>query len=120
MIILQEYDHHNENRQRCTSPTLRLLNRFKKEASGHVGVVSNGRLDSLNQHSASEMCRRACFDILLSEKFTLLCKLFLENFQGTKIDRFLDFTNIISRMKDGVYDQSPMLFLSDIQQASWG
>lgn len=64
------------------------------------------------------MCRHVCFDILISEKFTSLCKLLVENFQGIKIDNFFDLNLINSRMKDGIYDESPMLFLTDIQQAS--
>ncbi|PON60123.1 Autoimmune regulator [Parasponia andersonii] len=114
----KDYDYHDENRRMCTS-SLHLLNGFQKEASGRVGVVSNGHLDSLNHHSVTEMCRHACFNVLISEKFTSLCKLLLENFQGAKIDKLFDFTLINSRMKDGVYDNTPLLFLSDIQQV-WG
>ncbi|XP_062101442.1 PHD finger protein EHD3-like isoform X2 [Humulus lupulus] len=112
-------DHHIENRERCSSQPHSLLKGFQKEASGQVGVVSNGHLDSLNHRSVTEMCHHTCFDILTSEKFTSLCKLLLENFQEMKIDRFFDVTLINSRMKAGAYNHSPMLFHSDIQQG-WG
>uniref|UniRef100_A0A803NM43 PHD-type domain-containing protein n=1 Tax=Cannabis sativa TaxID=3483 RepID=A0A803NM43_CANSA len=107
------------NGQRCTSLTDSLLKGFQKEASGQVGAVSNGHLDSLNHQSVSEICHRTFFDVVTSEKFTSLCKLMLDHFHEMKIDSFLDYTLINSRIETGAYNQSPLLFLSDIQQG-WG
>ncbi|XP_062119114.1 PHD finger protein EHD3-like [Humulus lupulus] len=95
-------DHHIENRERCSSQPHSLLKGFQKDASGQVGVVSNGHLDSLNHRSVTEMCHHTCFDILTSEKFTSLCKLLLENFQEIKIDMFFDVGGLVrSASEDG-------------------
>ncbi|XP_024027340.1 uncharacterized protein LOC112093355 isoform X2 [Morus notabilis] len=112
----KEYDHRDENRWRCPSPTRHPLNGFQKEASGHPGVLSNGNLDSLSHDTVTDVCRHVFLNILLSENFASLCKLLLDNFQGIKIDSFFDLNLINSRVKDGVYDNSPVLFLTDIQQ----
>ncbi|XP_024027341.1 uncharacterized protein LOC112093355 isoform X3 [Morus notabilis] len=115
-LVHQEYDHRDENRWRCPSPTRHPLNGFQKEASGHPGVLSNGNLDSLSHDTVTDVCRHVFLNILLSENFASLCKLLLDNFQGIKIDSFFDLNLINSRVKDGVYDNSPVLFLTDIQQ----
>ncbi|KAK6114940.1 hypothetical protein DH2020_007209 [Rehmannia glutinosa] len=54
------------------------------------------------------------FDIIMSEKFAQLCNLLLEH--GIMADKVIDLSHINSRMKEKVYESSPMLFHSDIQQ----
>lgn len=79
-------------------------------------VMSNGLLNESIHHTNTELCKRAFFDILTSENFSKLCKLLSENFQGVKADSIFDVTSINTRMKEGAYESSPMLFQSDIQQ----
>lgn len=88
-------------------------------AEGHPCVVPNGTSDESNHPTITKMCMRAFFNVIISEKFASLCKLLLENFQGIKLDGFFDLSLINSRVKDGTYERSPMLFFSDIQQV-WG
>ncbi|KAK9270793.1 hypothetical protein L1049_026378 [Liquidambar formosana] len=83
---------------------------------GHLGVTSNGSLNELNRHTITELCQRAFFDIIVSEKFAALCKLLFENFPGVKVDRFFDYNRINTKMEEGAYEHSPVLFSSDIQE----
>ncbi|KAG8633221.1 PHD finger protein EHD3 [Manihot esculenta] len=95
--------------------------------SSHARWVPNGTLaaeehvdiskESLDEshRPLTEMCQHAFLDIILSEKFTLLCKLLVENFQEMTAGNLLGLSLINMRMKDGVYERSPSLFLSDIQ-----
>lgn len=101
----------------CDSPA---QNGFQEETGGHPEVLPNRRSNRKSLHTTTEMCRHVWFHILISDKFTSLCKLLSENFQGIKTECFFDLKLINSRMKDGAYDHSPMLFLTDIQQASCG
>ncbi|XP_022981421.1 PHD finger protein EHD3-like [Cucurbita maxima] len=80
------------------------------------GVVSSGSLENSNRCSVSESCWRAFFSIIDSQKFISLCKLLSENFRGIKADNVFDFSLVNSRIKEGAYGNSPMLFLSDVQQ----
>ncbi|KAL5559699.1 hypothetical protein UlMin_035910 [Ulmus minor] len=91
-----------------------LSNGFQKETSGHVDFASNG--DHVEHCTVSELCQHAFHNVLVSEKFSSLCKLVSDHFEGTKTNSFLDFSHIDSRMKEGIYETSPMLFVADIQQ----
>ncbi|KAJ6774163.1 HISTONE ACETYLTRANSFERASE [Salix purpurea] len=93
-----------------------MANGTNSTAKGHVGFLSNGALDKSRHHSVPELCQDAFLSILLSEKFTSLCKLLFENFQGMKTGSILSLSFIDRRMKDGAYDHSPMLFSEDIEQ----
>ncbi|XP_015885779.3 PHD finger protein EHD3 [Ziziphus jujuba] len=114
VMTVKEYDHHVGHRRECSSPTGCLLNGFRREDSEHAGISSNGYLDT-SKCTVTETCQRAFFNTLISEDFASLCKLLLDNFQGIK-DNVFDFSLINSRMKDGAYESSPMLFLSDFEQ----
>ncbi|KAL5776818.1 hypothetical protein ACOSP7_009744 [Xanthoceras sorbifolium] len=85
-------------------------------AKGYAGVISVEARNESNHHNVTDMCQRAFFNIITSEKFTSLCKLLFENFNGTKADEFIDLSQIHSRMKEGAYESSPALFSADIQQ----
>lgn len=61
-------------------------------------------------------CQNVFLDILLSQKFALLCDLLCINFQDNVAKGMLDFTMINSKMKDGVYEQSSQLYGDDILQ----
>ncbi|KHG16100.1 Cysteine--tRNA ligase [Gossypium arboreum] len=93
---------HQENDCNVTVKDSDTCHEDKQNCSPQAGQIPNG-----NQHTAEE----------LEEKFTSLCKLLLENFQGIKLDNLFHLSLINSRMKDGEYERSPMLFASDIQEA---
>jgi hypothetical protein len=112
-VFLQESGYCNADK----SPLMgQMANGTHSKAKGHAGVLSNGALDESRHHSVPELCQHAFLSILLSEKFTSLCKLLFENFQGMKTGSILSLSFIDRRMKDGAYDHSPMLFCEDIEQ----
>ncbi|XP_028235953.1 PHD finger protein EHD3-like isoform X2 [Glycine soja] len=102
--------------QECSLQFEPLSHRTEKEANGHADVMCNGGSSESPDHGVTEMCQRVLCNVLTSEKFSSLCKALLENFQGMKPESVLDFTVMNSRMKEQAYEQSPTLFLSDIQQ----
>ncbi|KAK9035234.1 hypothetical protein V6N11_077281 [Hibiscus sabdariffa] len=77
-------------------------------------VISNGSFKESKPQTTTEMCQNVFFEV--TEKFTSLCKLLFDNFQGIKLDSLFHLSLINSRMKYGAYEQSPMVFSSDIQQ----
>ncbi|ESW09479.1 hypothetical protein PHAVU_009G130800 [Phaseolus vulgaris] len=105
-----------DGQEYCYSQSERLSHRTGKEANGHADDMCNGCSSELPDHGVTEMCQRVLYNILTSEKFCLLCKALLENFPGMKPESVFDFTIMNSRMKEQAYEQSPALFLSDIQQ----
>lgn len=78
--------------------------------------MPNGLVDEPKSHTVTELCQRMFVDIVKSEKFAELCHVLFENFEGMKADNFFDISRIHSRMKDGSYEGSSLLFHSDIQQ----
>ncbi|CAN4121133.1 unnamed protein product [Withania somnifera] len=78
--------------------------------------VRNGSVDEPKSHTVTELCQHMFLDIVKSEKFAQLCHVLFENFEGMKADKFFDISVIHSRMKDGSYEGSSVLFYSDIQQ----
>ncbi|XP_044479289.1 PHD finger protein EHD3-like isoform X2 [Mangifera indica] len=109
-------DTHGQDRNKCSQTG--ILNGCQYSAKG-CSVVSGGPLNASNPSIMTNMCRRAFFDILISEKFSLLCKLLQENFGGLRFDKFIDFSVIHARMKEGTYEISPIRFVDDIQLV-WG
>ncbi|KAK7320953.1 hypothetical protein VNO77_30941 [Canavalia gladiata] len=102
--------------QECSSQFEWLSHRLQSEANGHANVMHNGFSSESDGHGATERCQRVFCNILASEKFGSLCKVLLENFQGMKPESVFDFSVINSRMEGRAYEQSPTLFLSDVQQ----
>ncbi|KAI5405841.1 PHD finger protein EHD3 isoform X2 [Lathyrus oleraceus] len=94
----------------------RLSHRPQTEANGHAHVMQSGSSSEPHGHGVTEMCQRVLHNILTSEEFNSLRKTLLENFQGIKLESVFDFSVTSSRMKQKTYEQSPTLFLSDIQQ----
>lgn len=90
--------------------------KLQREVNGHANVLPNGCPSEPDGPRVTEMCQQALRNILVSEKFSLLCKLLIENFNGMKPESVIDFSVINSRLKDRAYEESPTLFLSDIQQ----
>ncbi|OMO51433.1 Zinc finger, PHD-type [Corchorus olitorius] len=115
LILLQEPDTSHGGRQKCSLQAGKIPNGTKYTAEGLEGVTSNGSLKE-NSQTTTEMCQRVFFDVITSEKFTSLCKLLFDNFQGIKVDSLFNLGLINSRMKNGIYEHSPMLFSSDIQR----
>ena len=114
IVILQESDHCNEDRRKY-SQTGWMSDGSQKVANGHAGIISGGCLNESDHCTISEKCQHAFRNVLISDKFTSLCKLLFENFQGIKADLF-DLSTINTRMKEGAYERTPVLFSSDIQQ----
>lgn len=78
--------------------------------------MQSGSSSEPHGHGVTEMCQRVLHNILTSEEFNSLRKTLLESFQGIKLESVFDFSVTSSRMKQKTYEQSPTLFLSDIQQ----
>lgn len=99
-----------------------MSQRLQDEANGHADGLCNGCSSSSNSdgHGVTELCQNVLCNIVASENFSSLCKVLTENFEGTKPESVLDFSIINSRMKEQAYEQSPTLFLSDIQQVILG
>jgi hypothetical protein len=94
----------------------RTSHKTQAEANGYAPVMQNGSSSESQDHGGTEMCQRMLHDVLTSEEFNSLCKTIFENFHGIKPESVVDFSVIISRMKQKFYERAPELFLSDIQQ----
>lgn len=113
---MQESVHSCEDWSKCTSQTGTLHDGLQNAAKGNVGMTSSGSVNGSNNSKFTELCRCTFFDIIMSEKFAQLCNLLLENFEGMKADKLFDLNRINSRMKERAYENSPLLFQSDIQE----
>ncbi|XP_004502548.1 PHD finger protein EHD3 isoform X2 [Cicer arietinum] len=102
--------------QEFSSQVDRLSHRTRTKANGHAHVMQNGSSSEPHGRGVTEMCQRVLCNMLTSEKFSSLCKTLFENFQGMKPESVFDFSVMNSRMKQKTYEQSPALFLSDIEQ----
>ncbi|GAB2220933.1 hypothetical protein Droror1_Dr00012092 [Drosera rotundifolia] len=89
------------------------------DAKGCVVEISNGSLNEFIHLIFTKQREHVFSKLILCQKFASLCKLLTENFHGINLDKVLDLTSINSRMKRGVYDQTPSLLSKDIQQL-WG
>ncbi|KAK8473149.1 hypothetical protein PHAVU_001G067001 [Phaseolus vulgaris] len=97
------------NGQECSPELECLLHRLQSEANGQENAVHDGFSSKSDVHGATKRCQRVFCDVLASEKFSSLCKIL-------KPETVFDFSLINSRMKEHAYEQSPTLFLSDLQQ----
>ncbi|KAK1441249.1 hypothetical protein QVD17_07093 [Tagetes erecta] len=79
-------------------------------------VMSCRLLKESERSTSSELCRDALSDILNSDTFSELCGLLLKNFGVVNINQVLNIDAISSKMQNGAYETSPMLYLKDIQQ----
>ncbi|GAU46460.1 hypothetical protein TSUD_402270 [Trifolium subterraneum] len=93
-----------------------LSHRTRTEANGYAPVMQNGSSSESHGQGGTETCQRMLYEVLTSQNFNSLCKTIFENFQGIKPENVVDFSVVISRMKKKIYEESPELFLSDIQQ----
>ncbi|CAA2969669.1 PHD finger EHD3 isoform X1 [Olea europaea subsp. europaea] len=106
----------SENGSKCSLPSRFVRDDIQSAAPGSVGKTSSGSVNESNHRTGTELSWSMFSDIIMSEKFAQLCNLLLENFQGLKAEKLLDLSLINSRMKEGAYESSPVLFYSDIQQ----
>ncbi|KAG8389775.1 hypothetical protein BUALT_Bualt01G0013600 [Buddleja alternifolia] len=106
----------SEEFSKCTSSTGILHEGLQNGAKGSVGMTSSDSVNECNHYTVTKLCQGTFSDIIMSEKFAELCSLLLENFQGIKADKLFDLSCINSRMKERVYESSPLLFQSDIQE----
>ncbi|KDP32874.1 hypothetical protein JCGZ_12166 [Jatropha curcas] len=114
-MTVKESDTFDKDKHKCYSQAGWMPNGTHCTAKGLVDFTSNETSDE-SHRPVTEMCRHALVNILLSENFTLLCKLLCENFQEVKADNLISLSLINIRMKDGVYERSPFLFCTDIQR----
>ncbi|CAM0910691.1 unnamed protein product [Alopecurus aequalis] len=84
-----------------------------KEISSSVSL-KDAPAASLDANTA--MCNNALLDILVSEKFALLCDLLVKTFHVNKVHEVIDLAKIDTNMRNGNYAQNPELFNDDIQQ----
>jgi hypothetical protein len=88
-----------------------------RQDTDHTALVpsfEDGAVESLEANKA--MCNNALFDILVSEKFALLCDSLTATFHINKPDEVIGLANIDARMTNGDYALSPKLFDHDINQ----
>lgn len=88
-------------------------------SNGHRGTSDHSHKepkDQTNDCSITERCQSVLFDIIVSDKFSLLCSLLCSNFQGIKAGDIFDFKLINSKMEEGEYEECSQLFANDIQQ----
>jgi hypothetical protein len=76
--------------------------------------LEDGTVASLEANKA--MCHDTLFDILISEKFAMLCDLLAATFHGSKPDDVIGLQIIDAKMRNGDYAQNPALFDHDIKQ----
>lgn len=84
----------------------------------NVGVILYGSRNISSPSTNTDCCKRALFNVLTSAKFAELCDLLFGNFQGIKMSSLFDINMLESRVKEGAYESSPLLFHHDIQQVS--
>ncbi|KAG2580940.1 PHD finger protein EHD3-like isoform X2 [Panicum virgatum] len=82
--------------------------------NGSLVKLENGTAASLEPNKA--MCHNALFDILVSEKFALLCDLLAATFHVKKPDDVIGLQKIDAKMRNGDYAQNPALLDHDIKQ----
>ncbi|GJN39919.1 hypothetical protein PR202_gb29073 [Eleusine coracana subsp. coracana] len=85
-----------------------------QQNNGAMVPVEAGTVASLEANKA--MCSNALLDILISEKFALLCDCLAATFNINKPDEVIGLANIDARMRNGDYAQNPKLFDHDIKQ----
>lgn len=81
---------------------------------GALFNLEDGTAASLEPNMA--MCHNALFDILISEKFALLCDLLAATFHINKPDDVIGLHIIDAKMRNGDYALNPALLDHDIKQ----
>lgn len=111
-----ESTYFQEDGTNCTSFPGPGCSKFQNEARCIENVTLNGSVNDKSHRTVTELCQQTFLDVIMSENFSILCNILLENFQEMRVDKCFDIAHINSRMKEGAYEKSPSLFYSDIQQ----
>ncbi|KAL1561200.1 PHD finger protein EHD3-like [Salvia divinorum] len=106
----------SEDWSRKTSQTGTLLDGLQNATKSNVGLTSSGSVNGPNTTTFTERSSCTFMDVFMSEQFAQLCSLLLENFEGIKTDKLFDLNHINTRMEGKAYEQSPLLFQSDVQE----
>ncbi|CAO2205441.1 unnamed protein product [Urochloa humidicola] len=85
-----------------------------EENNGALIKAEDGTAASLEANKA--MCHNALFEVLVSEKFALLCDLLAATFHVNKPDDVIGLQKIDAKMRNGDYAQNPALLDHDIKQ----
>ncbi|WVZ95579.1 hypothetical protein U9M48_041323 [Paspalum notatum var. saurae] len=85
-----------------------------QDATGGLVKSEDAAAAALETNRA--MCHSALFDILVSEKFALLCDLLAATFHVSKPDDVIGLEKIDAKMRNGDYTQNPELIHQDIKQ----
>ncbi|XP_050213279.1 PHD finger protein EHD3 isoform X2 [Mercurialis annua] len=115
IMTVKESDDGDKDRNKWASQSGCRPNGSHFAARGNMDVIVNESLAD-SYRPVTKMCQDTFLNIIHSEKFILLCKLLSDNFQEMKPDNLLSLSHIRIRMKDGVYEQSPVHFHEDIQR----
>ena len=115
-FCLQEMHKIDKDGKELSSLSGGINHRIQNEANGHGGAMSDKCSSESKVQGVTEMCHRLLCNITASKKFSSMQKLLCENFHGVKPESVCDFSVLNSRIGEGAYEQSPTLFLSDIQQ----
>ncbi|XP_047953440.1 PHD finger protein EHD3-like isoform X2 [Salvia hispanica] len=106
----------SEDWSKSTSQTGTVLDGLQNATKSNFGLTSSGLVNGPNATTFTERCTSTFVDVFMSEQFSQLCSLLLENFEGIKADNFFDLNRINTRMKEKAYEKSPLLFQSDVQE----
>ncbi|CAL9069354.1 PHD finger protein EHD3-like isoform X1 [Musa acuminata AAA Group] len=81
-----------------------------------VRKVAETKACYYEEETNTRKCEKAFLEILISEKFAMLCDFLWETFEDNKAKSFLDFSLIDSKLKNGDYEHSPELCNKDVQK----
>ncbi|XP_078179326.1 PHD finger protein EHD3-like isoform X2 [Carex rostrata] len=90
-------------------------NGYATEASAATEFTLNRCIKAYVGDNTSK-CQNTLVEVLVSEKFVMLCDILFRNFRVKDYRRYIDLTKIHYRMKNNLYEKSPHLFLRDILQ----